>query len=154
VGGCQPEDRGYLEQVRAAAAGLPVSIHVDAPGSVLSELYGRTSVYWHATGLGEDPERSPQRQEHFGVAVVEAMSAGAVPIVYAAAGPAEIVADGVEGFHFRTVSELVERTRTVIADPELRSSLSAAAERGAARYSEDALAARLDRVLGEVRPST
>src|SRR5207302_1080498 len=141
VGGCQPEDRGYLEQVRSAAAGLPVSIRVDAPGSALSELYGRASVYWHATGLGEDPARAPERQEHFGLAVVEAMSAGAVPVVHAGAGPAETVLDGVEGFHFSTTAELAERTTAVIADPGLLSAPSAAAERGAARYSAPALAA-------------
>ncbi|HKN48968.1 MAG TPA: glycosyltransferase [Actinomycetota bacterium] len=150
VGGCQPEDRGYLEQVRAAAASLPVSIHVDAPGSVLSELYARAAVYWHATGLGEDPARAPQRQEHFGVSVVEAMSAGAVPLVYPGGGPAETVVEGAEGFHFRTAAELAERTRAVIDDPRLRSTLSAAAERGAARYSPGAMADRLDSVLEEV----
>ena len=150
VGGCQPEDRGYLEQVRSAAAGLPVSIHVDAPGSALSELYGRASVYWHATGLGEDPARAPERQEHFGLAVVEAMSAGAVPVVHGGAGPAETVVDGVEGFHFRTTAELAERTRALISDPGLLATLSAAAERGAARYSDEALADRLDPVLARV----
>ena len=58
---------------------------------------------------------------------------------------------GVEGFHFRTTEELAERTRAVISDPVLLSSLSQAAERGAARYSEEAMAVRLDRVLDRVR---
>jgi hypothetical protein len=31
--------------------------------------------------LGEDPERHPDRFEHFGITTVEAMSAGAVPVV-------------------------------------------------------------------------
>jgi len=154
VGGCQPEDRVYLEQVRAAAARLPVSIHVDASGSVLSDLYGRASLYWQATGLGQDPGRAPQLQEHFGVAVVEAMSAGVVPIVYSGAGPAETVLDGVEGFHFRTLDELAERTGALAADPSRLAALSAAAERGAARYSEAALDARLDGVLGDLRLSS
>ncbi len=58
------------------------------------------SIYWHAGGLGEDPDRHPDRFEHFGITVVEAMAAGAVPLVFAAGGPAEIVEHGVNGFHW------------------------------------------------------
>ena len=43
---------------------------------------------------GEDAERHPERFEHFGISVVEAMAAGAVPLVFGAAGPGEIVQDG------------------------------------------------------------
>ena len=44
-------------------------------------------LFWHAAGLGEDPTTNPDRFEHFGISVVEAMSAGAVPMVYEHGGP-------------------------------------------------------------------
>ena len=81
VGGCEGVGRPYLERVRAAAAGYPVDIHVDASGDDLAALYAQASIYWHASGMGESPDRHPGRLEHFGMTTVEAMSAGAVPVV-------------------------------------------------------------------------
>ena len=77
-------------------------------GEVVHRLLGEASIYWHAGGLGEDPERHPERFEHFGIAVVEAMAAGAVPLVFAAAGPAEIVQHGINGYHWGTLDELID----------------------------------------------
>ena len=153
VGGCSEVDRPYLDQVRAAAEGLPIELHVDAPGDELRALYARASVYWQATGLGEDPDRDPDRLEHFGIATVEAMSAGAVPVVIGLAGQLEIVQAGVSGYHFATIDELVERTEAVVADDDLRARLSEAAETRARDFSVEAFAERfgavVDRVVGE-----
>jgi glycosyltransferase involved in cell wall biosynthesis len=124
VGGCSPEHRSYLERVRREARGLPVVFHVDAPGAELRDLYGRASVFWHATGLDEDEHRRPHRLEHFGISTVEAMSAGAVPVVIDRAGQREIVENGVSGLLFRTLGELVDGTRRLIADGALRERLS------------------------------
>ena len=71
-----------------AADGLPVVLHVDARGAELDALYRRAAVYWHATGLGEDLDADPVRAEHFGITTVEAMSAGAVPVVIGRRWPA------------------------------------------------------------------
>ena len=81
MGGCGPEHRPYLDEIRSAAEGLPVTLHPEASGAELRDLYGRASIFWHAAGLGEDPDRHPDRFEHFGITTVEAMSAGAVPVV-------------------------------------------------------------------------
>ena len=42
------------------------------------------------------------------------MSAGCVPVVFRAAGPAEIVTDGVSGFHFTTKKELRSITEDIL----------------------------------------
>ena len=75
-------------------------LHVDSSGAELDALYRGAAVYWHATGLDEDIDDDPVRAEHFGITTVEAMSAGAVPVVIAAGGQPEIVRDGVDGFLF------------------------------------------------------
>ncbi|HMQ25498.1 MAG TPA: glycosyltransferase, partial [Acidimicrobiales bacterium] len=147
VGGCSAVDRPYLEEVQAAAAGLAIELHVDAPGDELRDLYARASIYWQATGLGEDPDRDPDRLEHFGIATVEAMSAGAVPVVIGLAGQLEIVEAGVSGFHFTTLDELVERTEAVVGDDELRARLSEAAETRAREFSVEAFAERFGAVV-------
>ena len=129
VGGCDGANRDYALAVKRAARGLPVEVHVNAPGSVVEQLLGEASLYWHGAGLGEDPARHPERFEHFGISVVEAMAAGAVPLVFAAAGPAEIVDDRRNGLHWTTLDELADLTVELVGDDERRNELSAAAVR-------------------------
>jgi glycosyltransferase involved in cell wall biosynthesis len=57
-------------------------------------------------GYGEDPERHPERFEHFGMTTAEAMAAGCVPMVIAAGGQVEIVRDGGDGFWWSSPAEL------------------------------------------------
>jgi glycosyltransferase involved in cell wall biosynthesis len=145
AGGCDTPNRDYALSARRAAVGHPIEVHVNATGETVRRLLGEASIYWHAGGFGEDEQRNPQRFEHFGITVVEAMAAGAVPIVFAAAGPAEIVEHGVNGFHWRTPDELIVLTRRLLADPaELRMLAGAARSRAqdfsAARFESEVLA--------------
>ena len=143
VGGCDGANRDYALAVKRAARGLPVEVHVNAPGSVVEQLLGEASLYWHGSGLGEDPVRHPERFEHFGISVVEAMAAGAVPLVFAAAGPAEIVDDRRNGLHWTTLDQLADLTVELAGDDERRNELSAAAVQRAADFSATAFAERL-----------
>ena len=70
------------------------------------------------------------------------MAHGAVPLVYGAGGPAEIVADGADGRHWRTVDGLAGATAALIADPGGRERLAAAARSGAERYARPAFLRR------------
>jgi len=143
VGGCAPDHRPYLDQIRAAASGLPVVLHPDASGAELRDLYGRASIFWHAAGLGEDPERHPDRYEHFGITTVEAMSAGVVPVVIDAAGQVEIVEHGSSGYRFVGLDGLLAHTERLIVDPSWRDALSGAAERRAQRFGWNAFVTRV-----------
>jgi glycosyltransferase involved in cell wall biosynthesis len=143
VGGCSPGHRPYLDEIRAASAGLPVVLHPDATGAELRQLYGRASIFWHAAGWGEDPERHPDRYEHFGITTVEAMSAGAVPVVIDAAGQAEIVEQGVSGYRFASLEGLLAHTERLIAQPDWWATLSAAAERRAQAFGWDSFVGRV-----------
>ncbi len=147
VGGCDAANRDYALAVKRAARGLPVDVHVNAPGAVVERLLGEATLYWHGSGLGEDAQRHPERFEHFGISVVEAMAAGAVPIVFAAAGPAEVVQDGVNGLHWTTLDQLAELTERLAADPSETASLSGAAVHRARDFSSAAFAERLSGYL-------
>jgi glycosyltransferase involved in cell wall biosynthesis len=147
VGGCAPEHVDYLDQVRREARGLPVTFHVDASGAELRDLYGRASLFWHATGLGEDRERQPHRLEHFGISTVEAMSAGAVPVVFGAGGQPEIVEDSVSGMFFETLDGLVEASRRLIGHEAERERLSLGAIERARAFAPDRFAERLQKLV-------
>ena len=128
VGGCERANRDYYLAVRRAAVGLPVEVHVNASGATLRDLWSRASIYWHGAGYGEDPEKHPDRFEHFGISVVEAMSAGLVPVVFDAAGPAELVGHNEQGKRWRTREELVAQTTELMLDVTKRSLLAQAAQ--------------------------
>jgi glycosyltransferase involved in cell wall biosynthesis len=142
VGGCSNEERHYVEQVRKAAVGLPVRFFVNAAGEDVADLFARASIFWHGAGFGEDVDRHPDRLEHFGIGVVEAMSAGAAPVVYARGGPAAIVVPGRTGEHFTTLDELARLTIDLARDPQRRERLATAAHTAASEFGSDHFARR------------
>jgi glycosyltransferase involved in cell wall biosynthesis len=142
AGGCEPSQRRYLAEVQRAAEGLPVQVHANAPRSLVEELFATSSVFWVATGLGEDEEQAPWLFEHFGITTVEAMAAGCVPVVIDKAGQREIVHHGVDGYRWETLGQLEALTRRLAVDEGLRERLAAAAVERAADFSEEAFAAR------------
>ena len=105
-----PLNSGYLEKVQRAAADLPVDVIPNAEMSVVQNMLSTSAVYWHLTGLGENIERNPEKFEHFGIAVIEAISSGCWPIVIDGGGPKEIVDILQCGDTVRTVLELVDKT--------------------------------------------
>jgi Glycosyl transferases group 1 len=149
----EPEHCDYFVKLQKAACGLPIHFHPNCSPQELAHLYETSCVYWHATGFGADVEAEPHRVEHFGISVVEAMSAGCIPVVYAAGGPTEIVKHGQTGFHFRTLEELCRLTQPLVSAPrstEVQSMGFAAAE-AAKAYSSDVFRAHVrettDRLL-------
>lgn len=120
VGGVNPDPSStdYLERVRRQAAGLPVELVTDLARSQLERLYDDSRIYWHATGLGIDEVRHPDRVEHFGITTVEAMIRGVIPVVIDMGGQREIVQHGETGYRWRTVDELVQATWRVIQSEE------------------------------------
>jgi glycosyltransferase involved in cell wall biosynthesis len=96
------------------ARGLPVFFHLNASRSHLEELYRDAT--------------SPERCEHFGVAIVEVMSAGCIAVVANRGGPAEIVENRRNGFHFRDCTELAAERH----DPWVSAMATAAVDRAQA----------------------
>lgn len=142
VGGVDADSRGYYESVQQAAATLPVRLHVDADGATRDRILSEASIFWHAAGYGSDPQTSPERMEHFGISTVEAMSAGAVPVVFGGGGQNEIVTDGA-GYRFSDLEELIDRTVHLIEHPEVRAEMSASAVERAREFGFDRFSSRL-----------
>jgi glycosyltransferase involved in cell wall biosynthesis len=128
--------------------GLPVRLLLDASGVEKRAALDRASVFWHATGA--DGTTDPARQEHFGIAVVEAMAAGAVPLCFDGGGPREIVEPGRSGFLYHDVRELASRTAELSRDAPLRERLAAGARRRARAFDRGAFDARVGRIFGRI----
>ena len=147
LGGCEPFQRPYLEQVRAAADGPAGAVVPNAPRPVVEQAMSTASIFWSATGYGEDEERAPWAHEHFGMTTAEAMAGGCVPVVIDEAGQREIVRDGDHGYRWSDPDELADRTLRVANDPELRARMSAASVLRAQEYSDEAFARRWREVV-------
>lgn len=135
AGGCDAANREYALAVRRAALGKPIHVHVNARGAVVTQLLTDAAIYWHASGYGADATRHPERFEHFGITVVEAMAAGAVPLVYGAGGPAEIVTHGANGCHWHDLGELASLTARLAREPGERVRLADSARHRAQEFS-------------------
>jgi GT2 family glycosyltransferase/glycosyltransferase involved in cell wall biosynthesis len=139
--------RNYLRDLMQAAGDLRVYFHIDPTADQLKALYRRARLYWHLTGAGADLVLHPERAEHFGIAIVEAMSAGVAPVALRAGGPAEIISNGRDGFLIDTPAELVERTQTLLRDPALLVEVGQRAVLRARDFSEASFAHRLQTIL-------
>lgn len=136
----------WKEEVRD----LPIHFHTSIDFNALRELYRRSAVYWHATGFGSQAEDRPFWQEHFGMTTVEAMSAGAVPVVIDSGGHKETVQHGTNGYRWSTLAEMENFTVRLAEDAELRGQLSAAAVTASSRFSAQAFADRIESLVGEL----
>lgn len=113
AGGVEVGDN-LTEKLTQSAEGYPVSILKSPSGKILNELYGKSKIYWNASGFGEDEMVNPEKVEHFGITAVEAMSAGSVPFLLNAGGFKEIVREGVSGYLWTGETELVEKTNSLL----------------------------------------
>jgi glycosyltransferase involved in cell wall biosynthesis len=148
--GREPEDDAYLKEVQALAEGYPVFIHNSLPYSDLQAQYARSKIFWHATGYGEDTDQHPERFEHFGITTVEAMAAGCVPVVIAAAGQTEIVTDGENGMLWQNPAEMQAATLRLIYDDALRSHLAAKAVERSHQFDKAHTVARLQELVDKL----
>ena len=132
------EHREHLQGLRERAEALPVSFHIDILRRDLDVLYREAKVYLHAGGWDVDTIAHPEAAEHFGITILEAMSAGCIPIVYAAGGPAEIVKHGVNGFLVVGIQEMADWTVKILRNwdtPAMRD-IRAQALSTAAKYDK------------------
>lgn len=109
--GNDPGDQAYFGDLTRAIDGLPVELLPNIAREQLADLYGAATIYWHAQGLGSDLRANPHAQEHFGITTVEAMSAGAIPLVYGTAGPLEVVTPLGSQVTWKSLEELQTLTR-------------------------------------------
>ena len=117
-------------QETVPANGRVIVNHIKA---IYDEVLSRSRIYLHL-----------MNGEHFGITVVEAMSAGCVPVVHASGGPREIVGDS--GLLWRRVEEI---PRLLAAADAAYESLSERSMERARNFSQEKFDVRLGEALEE-----
>lgn len=112
VGGS--DDQEYLNKLNDSIENLNIEIIPNPTLGQIKQLLGEAKIFWSATGFEVNPKIYPEKMEHFGITTVEAMAAGAVPLVTKSGGHLETVVDGRSGYWWETVEELVAKTLDLI----------------------------------------
>jgi glycosyltransferase involved in cell wall biosynthesis len=131
------KDKDAFEAMKKNAEGFPIEFLVNKSNDELWDIYSKAKIYWHASGFGEDLGKNPEYAEHFGISTVEAMGAGAVPVVINAGGQKEIVTEGENGFLWDSIKELQAKTLKLIQDEPLLNKLSKQAMESAKEFSTE-----------------
>ena len=143
------KDIKAFEEMRDFVENYPIEFLVNKSNDALWDIYGQAKIYWHASGYGEDLKTHPEFAEHFGISTVEAMGAGAVPVVINAGGQKEIVKDAVNGFLWDTLEELQAKTLKLINNEKLLSDLSKKAKEKAKDFSEEKFSETLNGFIND-----
>ncbi|MCL5986641.1 MAG: glycosyltransferase [Actinobacteria bacterium] len=152
IGGVSGESdsQRYLDKVRSLASGYPIEIYTNIRREFLIDALGRAKVFWHAAGLGEDDERSPEKSEHFGISTVEAMASGAVPVVIAKGGQKEIVHNDYNGLLFDDVEGLKYLTMKLIDNEALLGRYARNAQKSADIFGQKQFTSDLGKHIGKI----
>lgn len=109
----------YAKKVAHLAKGYPITLRHQDNFKQLQQDYGQAKIYWHAAGYEINETINPQAVEHLGLSTVEAMSAGAVPVVINKGGQPEIVETGINGLLWDDQTDLLKQTLAIIHDQKL-----------------------------------
>jgi len=142
-----PGTDAYVASLRQHARDLPVHFHLDASSAELRGLFETCSLFWHATGFGENETERPEKLEHFGMSTVEAMAYGCVPVVYACGGQPEIIEHGRSGFLWHSLDELRDYSTHLAHDTSLRKEMALHAHERSKRFGRDAFRAAVRQLL-------
>src|SRR5690606_29995261 len=117
VGGATEEDEKYVEELREKAKKIGnIEIHTNISNGKLKDLMSRSQIYWHAAGL--DTKKSDLSSvEHFGMAPLEAMSAGCCVFCVKAGEMSDLLAGDKYGFLYDSQEELLRKTIKIVNDP-------------------------------------
>lgn len=145
--GVKEEDENAFKKLTEKAKDAPIEFLVNKSNNELWSIYSKAKIYWHASGYGEDLDTHPEYAEHFGISTVEALGAGAVPVVINAGGQKEIIEDGKNGLLWNTLSELQEKTLMLTREDKILERMSKEAKKRANDFAGKRFCEEIKRLI-------
>lgn len=118
AGGTEIGAEGVLEDLRKKSEGYRIELIESPDFETLKNLYGKAKIFWSASGFGVNESEEPEKMEHFGITIVEAMAAGVVPIIFNGGGHKEIIKEGLTGFLWNNLDDLSDKTIKLIENKQ------------------------------------
>jgi len=142
----------HIGQLKQKAGTLPVEFHLNPSIRVRDEEIDRADVYLDTSGCTADPRSVPEPSVS---AVLRAMIAGCVPLVYDRGAPAEIVRRSGAGYLYGSPKEAVKALQEFHAlGPEDRAELVSKIRMAASRHVDAVFQKELvDRIDGMTAPA-
>ncbi len=106
------EKYDYFHKIKTMAEKYPIEIYSNCNFKTLVNYYQKSKIYWHATGFGEDLDIHPEKAEHFGISILEAMASKTIPLAFNGGGVPEILK--FPEFLWFTEEELIAKTNLLI----------------------------------------
>jgi glycosyltransferase involved in cell wall biosynthesis len=147
AGGTEVGGKRFFHQLKAKVKSYPIELKQGPSFETLQKLYSQAKIFWLASGFGVNEEKEPERVEHFGIAPVEAMAAGCIPVIIGKGGAKEIIKNGENGFLWREKSELEAMTLKLIKEKKLFRQLSQVVVKSSQRFSKKRFCQQLDEVF-------
>lgn len=98
----------HFNDVEEILAGCNAIVIPNMERKDLMDFYRKSLIYIHAAGMQADPEKNPERFEHFGISVFESLMNNCVPIVHENGGPSSQVRSIAGALQFTTYESLKE----------------------------------------------
>lgn len=136
IGGSEVGGDEFVRYLRREAEGYPIEILENLPFWEIKNFYARAKIFWSAAGYGIDENKEPEKIEHFGITVVEAMAAGCVPVIQNKGGHKEIVEDGENGFLWEEKNDLINKTLDLAKDDSLRNAVAKSGRKDVKKFSQ------------------
>lgn len=118
AGGTEVGVGDAIKHLKKISKNHPIEIIESPSVELLRKMYSKSKLFWSASGFGVNELKNPEKVEHFGITVIEAMASGAIPFCYKSGGHKEIVKDGENGYLWDSVDELVYKSQKLISDKD------------------------------------
>lgn len=134
AGGTEVGADEYLLRIKSLVKKSNIEIIESPSVDKLKDIYGLSKIFWSASGYGLDENKYPEKMEHFGITLVEAMSASCVPVVFGSGGHKEIIVNGFNGYLWQSKGELQRITKSIVQNKGEISNLSKNAVESSKKY--------------------
>jgi glycosyltransferase involved in cell wall biosynthesis len=136
------QDENYYAKLLRLKKALDVDNFTIVPNVSRHELYellGKALIYLHTA-----------KHEQFGIAVAEAMAAGAIPIVHRSGGPWHDILDGKDGFYgysYGNIEESIEKIKDIVNNPHRYAEVSERARLRALVFDEQLFKVKFKEII-------